>query len=112
MPKQLQLQFRTAGRSCKGNELGTSSQPLLAPCPLLPVVLLLTQGKEWREALRVAYSSSRPDLVDTLVAPQAAQAAAAALEGEQRVGQGWLVWMLACSSLLCFLPGQGPACTG
>ena len=43
---------------------------------------MLAHGKEWREALRVAYSHGRPDLVDTLVAPQAAQAAAAALEGE------------------------------
>lgn len=52
-------------------------------CSILPTVLLLTQGKEWREALRVAYSNGRPDLVDTLVAPQAALAAAAALEGER-----------------------------
>lgn len=53
--------------------------------PLLPVptVLLLAQGKEWREALRCAYAAARPDLVDTLVAPQAAAAAAAALEGER-----------------------------
>lgn len=85
------------GGSCKGNGRGTGSQHLFAPCPALSAVLLLTQGKEWREALRVAYSNSRPDLVDTLVAPQAAQAAAAALEGERRVGQGRLVWMLACS---------------
>lgn len=52
-------------------------------CSVLPTVLLLTQGKEWREALRVAYSNGRPDLVDTLVAPQTALAAAAALEGER-----------------------------
>lgn len=44
-------------------------------------VLLLVGGREWREALRVAYSHSRPDLVDTLLAPQAAAAAAAALQG-------------------------------
>ena len=57
-------------------------------CHLPPAVLMLAHGKEWREALRVAYGHSRPDLVDTLVAPQAAQTAAAALEGES-AGVGW-----------------------
>lgn len=49
-------------------------------------MLLLAHGKEWREALRVAYGNGRPDLVDTVVAAQAAQAAAAALEGENVAG--------------------------
>jgi hypothetical protein len=44
-------------------------------------VLVLAHGKEWREALRVAYGNGRQDLVDTLVAPQAAREAAAMLEG-------------------------------
>ncbi|KAL4852847.1 Elongator complex protein 1 [Chlorella vulgaris] len=43
-------------------------------------VLVLAHGKEWREALRVAYGNGRQDLVDTLVAPQAAREAAAMLE--------------------------------
>lgn len=56
-------------------------------------MLLLAHGKEWREALRVAYENSRSDLVDTVVAPQAAHAAAAALEdineNVERVAKYW-----------------------
>ncbi|KAL4420046.1 hypothetical protein ABPG77_007485 [Micractinium sp. CCAP 211/92] len=56
-------------------------------------VLLLAHAKEWREALRIAYGNGRSDLVDTVVAPQAAQAAAAALEeindNIERVAKYW-----------------------
>jgi hypothetical protein len=51
-------------------------------------VLLLAHGKEWREALRLAFEHSRSDLVDTVVAPAAAAAAAAALEDiDENVGR-------------------------
>lgn len=76
--------------ACSWGRLCT--RPFCSALPQLSTVLLLTQGKEWREALRLAYSNARPDLVDTLVAPQAAQAAAAALEGErsrQLQAAGW-----------------------
>ncbi|KAK9808650.1 hypothetical protein WJX72_001296 [[Myrmecia] bisecta] len=42
-------------------------------------VSLLTQAREWREALRVAYRAMRGDLVETVVAPAGAEAAASQL---------------------------------
>jgi len=40
----------------------------------------LTQGKEWRHAVRLAYKHGRGDLVTTVVAPAAAEAAGALLD--------------------------------
>lgn len=42
-------------------------------------VSLLTQAREWREALRIAYKHNREDLVSTVVAPASAEAAANAV---------------------------------
>ncbi|KAK9834184.1 hypothetical protein WJX81_006434 [Elliptochloris bilobata] len=43
-------------------------------------VALLAAAREWRESMRVAYAYGRGDLVETSLAPAAAEAAAAALE--------------------------------
>ncbi|KAL3149903.1 hypothetical protein ABBQ38_013268 [Trebouxia sp. C0009 RCD-2024] len=65
-----------------------SSMGQLAPAATLALhyladvdngVTLLTQAREWREALRVAYKHGREDLVDTVVAPASAEAAATAV---------------------------------
>ncbi|GIL71049.1 hypothetical protein Vretimale_4117 [Volvox reticuliferus] len=48
-----------------------------------------TQAREWREAMRVSYAHGRSDLVETVVAPAAADGAAALLadarESEERI---------------------------
>ncbi|KAI8469194.1 MAG: IKI3 family-domain-containing protein [Monoraphidium minutum] len=54
-------------------------------------VAALVAAREWREALRAAYADGRPDLVDTCVAPGAAEAAAGLLseakEARDKVGR-------------------------
>lgn len=40
----------------------------------------LLQAREWREAVRVAMRHQRQDLLDTIIAPAAAAAAASTLE--------------------------------
>ncbi len=42
--------------------------------------MLPSAGREWREALRLCYAHGRSDLMDTLVVPGAAEAAASLLE--------------------------------
>lgn len=44
-------------------------------------VALLAQASCWKEALRASYGRGRPDLIETVVAPAAAEQAASTLEG-------------------------------
>lgn len=45
---------------------------------VLPIIICFLRA--WREAVRVAYEHARDDLVDTIVAPAAAEAAAGMLQ--------------------------------
>ncbi|GMH34369.1 hypothetical protein BSKO_02203 [Bryopsis sp. KO-2023] len=56
-------------------------------------IVLLTDARSWREAVRVSYRFDREDLVDTIVAPAAAECASTSLsnfrEDAERVGKYW-----------------------
>lgn len=56
-------------------------------------MVLLTEGREWQECMRVAYSQGRGDLIDTVVAPRAAMSASMVLseakEDIERIGKYW-----------------------
>lgn len=56
-------------------------------------MVLLTEGKEWQECMRVAYSHGRGDLIETVVAPRAAVSAEMVLseakEDIERIGKYW-----------------------
>ncbi|KAG2485392.1 hypothetical protein HYH03_015878 [Edaphochlamys debaryana] len=68
-------------------ELAASGQAADAAAVLLSylndvdnAVRTYTQAREWREATRVSHAQQRPDLVETVVAPAAAEAAAGLLD--------------------------------
>lgn len=82
------------------DELASMGQPAAGASVLLMylqdvdnAVSLLTQAKEWRDALHTAYQYSRPDLVDTVVTPAAAAGAAGLLsdarESMERITKYW-----------------------
>ena len=56
-------------------------------------MVLLTEGREWQECMRVAYSQGRGDLIETVVAPRAAMSASRVLseakEDIERIGKYW-----------------------
>jgi len=68
------------------DELASNAQPAAAAAVLLHYlgdvdngVATLAGAREWHEALRTAYAAQRPDLVHTVIAPAAAEAAASLL---------------------------------
>ncbi|DBA88250.1 hypothetical protein WJX77_011440 [Trebouxia sp. C0004] len=64
------------GLSSLGNLAGAAAVAVHYLADLDNGVTLLTQAREWREALRLAYKHGRDDLVDTVIAPASAEAAA------------------------------------
>ena len=59
-------------------------------------VALLAQAREWREALRTAALFDRQDLVETTVAPAAAEAASALLVRPSQIADVALEYLLLC----------------
>ncbi|KAA6419594.1 MAG: elongator complex 1-like [Trebouxia sp. A1-2] len=64
------------GLSSLGNLAGAAAVAVHYLADLDNGVTLLTQAREWREALRLAYKHGRDDLVDTVIAPASAEAVA------------------------------------
>lgn len=63
-----------ADAAAAGGDASSAAAMLLEYCADVDgAVAALAAGREWREALRLAHARHRGDLVDTVVAPSAAQ---------------------------------------